>query len=222
MPNFYSQVQWTSDWCKIACLCRHHWRYFVQSWQKSNTCTEPRARAHWIVNVSVIIEPFHGNLSMLFLIPTLPKPTAYFSVISSRRLLNQENAHTPVCDMENFYAMPMYLFFNHWIRAWRNHMGCLVLITNVISEGSGEPAHLCNLVRVTLLTNSKFLSGWRLRPKQYGHLHSCALNMWTSILYEFNGFLSSPKRAMYLNQSKLAKTETDEIARRPHVTVLWG
>ena len=35
----------------------------------------------------------------------------------------------------------------------------LVLKTNVISEGSGEPALLCNLVRVTLLTNSKFLSG---------------------------------------------------------------
>ena len=35
----------------------------------------------------------------------------------------------------------------------------LVLITNVISEGSGEPALLCNLVMVTLLTNLKFLSG---------------------------------------------------------------
>ena len=35
----------------------------------------------------------------------------------------------------------------------------LELITNVISEGSGEPVLLCNLVRVTLLTNSKFLSG---------------------------------------------------------------
>ena len=35
----------------------------------------------------------------------------------------------------------------------------LVLLTNVISEGSGEPALLCNIVRVTLLTNSKFLSG---------------------------------------------------------------
>ena len=30
---------------------------------------------------------------------------------------------------------------------------------DVISEGSGEPALLCNLVRITLLTNSKFLSG---------------------------------------------------------------
>ena len=49
-----------------------------------------------IVNVSVIIEPFrqysrNGNLSTLILIPTLPKPTAYFSVISSWRFLNQEN-----------------------------------------------------------------------------------------------------------------------------------
>ena len=52
----------------------------------------------------------NGNLSTLILIPTLPKPTAYFSVISSWRLLNQENAHMRVCDMENFYTMPMYLF----------------------------------------------------------------------------------------------------------------
>ena len=43
---------------------------------------------------------------------------------------------------------------------------------DVISEGSGEPALLCNLVRVTLLTNSKFLSGWRLRPKQSRHLRT--------------------------------------------------
>ena len=51
----------------------------------------------FIMNVSVIIEPFNqysrnGNLSTLILKPTLPKPTAYSSVISSRRLLNQENA----------------------------------------------------------------------------------------------------------------------------------
>ena len=50
-----------------------------------------------VVNVSVIIEPFHqysrnGYLSTLILIPTLPKPTAYFSVIPSWRLINQENA----------------------------------------------------------------------------------------------------------------------------------
>ena len=32
----------------------------------------------------------------------------------------------------------------------------LVLITNEISEGSGEPALLCNLVRVTMFTNSVF------------------------------------------------------------------
>ena len=41
-----------------------------------------------IVNVPVIIEPFHhysrnGNLSTLILIPTPSKPTAYSSVISS-------------------------------------------------------------------------------------------------------------------------------------------
>ena len=48
----------------------------------------------------------------------------------------------------------------------------LVLITNVISEDSGESAPLCNLVRVAMLTNSKFLSGWRLRPKQSRHLRT--------------------------------------------------
>ena len=37
--------------------------------------------------------------------------TAYFSVISSWRLLTREY------DMENVYAMPMSIFFNHWIRA---------------------------------------------------------------------------------------------------------
>ena len=37
-------VQWTSDWCKSR-------RYFVQSWQKSNTCTQPRARAHSVLRV---------------------------------------------------------------------------------------------------------------------------------------------------------------------------
>ena len=32
----------------------------------------------------------------------------------------------------------------------------LVLITNVIREGSGEPALLCNLFRVSVLTNLVF------------------------------------------------------------------
>ena len=47
-------------------------------------------------------------------------------------------------------------FFNQWIRA-KNlvpRIYGLVLITNVIDEGSGEPVHLCNLVKVLLLTNS--------------------------------------------------------------------
>ena len=48
-----------------------------------------------IVNMSVIIDPFrqysrNGNLSTLILIPTLPKPTAYFSVISSWRFLSPD------------------------------------------------------------------------------------------------------------------------------------
>ena len=37
-------VQWTSDWCKSR-------RYFVQSLQKSNTCTQPRASAHSVLRV---------------------------------------------------------------------------------------------------------------------------------------------------------------------------
>ena len=63
--------------------------------------------------VTVIMEPI---LETGVLIRT--KSKAYFSVISSWRLLNQENAHARVCDIENFYAMPMHLFFNHWVRVW--------------------------------------------------------------------------------------------------------
>ena len=63
----------------------------------------------------------------------------------------------------------------------------LVLIANVISEVSGETVLLCNLVRASLLTNFEVV-------KDYGRksldiyvlpLISCALNMRTSILYEF-------------------------------------
>ena len=100
---------WTSDWCKFARLCRHRWRYFVQSWEKSNTCTQPRARAHNCHEYSQ-----KGNLST-----NTTKMHSLFERISSWWLLNQENAHARVCDMENFYAMPMHLFFNHWIWAWR-------------------------------------------------------------------------------------------------------
>ena len=104
-----------------------------------------------IVNVSVIIEPFHqysrkGNLSTLVLIPTPSKPTAYSIVIFSWRLLNQENGRTRATCRTSTQC-PCIFF----------------LITgsehdDVISEGSGEPVLLCNLVRITLLTNSKFLS----------------------------------------------------------------
>ena len=66
-----------------------------------------------VVNVTVIMEPI---LETGVLIRT--KSKAYFSFISSRRLLNQENAHARVCYMENFYAMHVHLFFNHWIRVW--------------------------------------------------------------------------------------------------------
>ena len=84
----------------------NHARVHIELW----TCL-------WSLSLSI------GNLSMLFLIPTLPKPTAYFSVISSRRLLNQENAHTRHGELlRNAHVS----FFNHWIRAWWKHMGwCL-------------------------------------------------------------------------------------------------
>ena len=114
--------------------------------QYTTTCT-----CTLILSLSVIIEPFHqysrnGNLSTIIFIPTPSKPTAYSSFISSWRLLNQEIARTRA--------------------TWRTstQCPCIFLITgsehaDVISEGSGEPALLCNLDRVTLLTNSKFLSG---------------------------------------------------------------
>ena len=54
-------------------------------------------------------------------------------------------------------------------------------------------------------------------------LISCALNMRTSILYEFDGFLSSPKRA----RNKRNKISLNwqgptfmSLAQRPHETVL--
>ena len=86
----------------------------IQSWQNSDTCTQPRARAH----------SRNGNLATLILIPTLPKPTAYFSFISSWRLLNQKNAR--VCATWKTSTQCPCIYFYHWIRAWWNHMGwCL-------------------------------------------------------------------------------------------------
>ena len=116
--------------------------------QIQGTCTiHNHARVRLIVNVSMIIEPFHqysrnGILSTLILIPTSSKPTAYSSVISSWRLLNQENARTRRHDELLRNAPVSFLITGS------EH-------DDVISEGSGEPALLCNLVRVTLLTNSK-------------------------------------------------------------------
>ena len=43
MPNFYSIIN--------ARFNERPRRYFVQSWQKSNTCTQPRARAHSVLRV---------------------------------------------------------------------------------------------------------------------------------------------------------------------------
>ena len=59
------------------------------------------------------------------------------------------------CDMENFYPMPMYLFSFFTIRSEHYEtMWAGAYITNVISEGSGEPALLYNLVWISLPTKS--------------------------------------------------------------------
>ena len=79
----------------------------------------------------------------------------------------------------------------------------LVLITNVVSEGSGEPALLCNLARVTLLTN------WM---KTKAHLRTPT----KKLCFKFCN-LSSPKRARNKRNKKLAKS----LSLRPHETVLW-
>ena len=80
--------------------------YFVQSLQKSNTCTQPGARMHTVSYVSVIIEPFWS-----FCVINMPKRPFFESLDPSM------------------------------MKPYR-----LVFITNVISEGSGEPVLLCNLV----------------------------------------------------------------------------
>ena len=125
---------------EIFCLVMTKIKYMYTTTRACTPCPK------LVVNVTVIMEPI---LETGVLIRT--KSKAYFSVISSWRLLNQENAHARVCDIENFYAMPMHLFF----LITGSEYG-LVLITDVISEGSGEPVLLCNIVRVKLLTNSEF------------------------------------------------------------------
>ena len=78
--------------------------------------------------------------------PYSNKIHSFFSVISSWRLLNQENAHARVCDMENFYAMPMHLFFNHWIRVWAGayhkcHQRRLRRVCAFVQSRQGLAAH---------------------------------------------------------------------------------
>ena len=55
----------------------------------------------------------------------------------------------------------------------------LVLMTDVISEGSGEHMRLRNLVRVSLFTNIKF------------EMDEDSSDVCTFIVYEFDGFLST-------------------------------
>ena len=131
----------------------------------THTCT-------LIVNVSVIIEPFRLIFSQQECKHVNPYTNTtkthslfecYFLVATFK---SREHTHVCVCDMENFYTVPV-LLDPRMMKPYG-----LMLITNVISKGSREPVLLWNLVRVSLLTNSKFLSGWRLRPKQSRHLHT--------------------------------------------------
>ena len=145
MPNFYSLINALGS-MNVGLVQMHAFVAIIEDILSShdknqiNVQNTTTRACTLIVNVSVIIEPFHqysrnGNLSTLNLMPT-----------PSWRLLNQENARTRA--------------------TWRTstQCPCIFLITgsehaDVISEGSGEPALMCNLDRVTLLTNSKFLSG---------------------------------------------------------------
>ena len=102
------------------------------SHDKNQIHVHNHARMHTVSKIGCERDCDHGAYSLIRTI----------SVISSWRLLNQQNAHARVCDMENFYAMPMHLFL-----ITGSEYG-LVLITNVISEGSGKSVLLCNLVRV--------------------------------------------------------------------------
>ena len=152
MPNFYSLLNALGS-MNVGLMQMHAFVAIIEDILSSHDKNQihvqytTKRACTLIVNVPVIIEPFHqysrnGNLSWLILIPTPSKPTAYSSVFSSWRLLNQENARTRA--------------------TWRTVYRFLITGSeheDVISVGSGEPALLCNLVRVTLLTNSKFLSG---------------------------------------------------------------
>ena len=68
----------------------------------------------------------------------------------------------------------------------------LVLITNMISKGSGEPALLYNLVWISLPTKSFEGDKGQGRKNLDIGLRAMLLSMRTSILYQFYGFLSSP------------------------------
>ena len=75
----------------------------------------------------------------------------------------------------------------------------LVLITNVVSEGSGEPALLCNLARVRLLTN------WmKTKAQKSRHLRTPT----KKLCFKFY-ILSSPKCA---RNKRNKKTGNEPIA----------
>ena len=60
---------------------------------------------HARVHTAVINILETGNPSI-----SITKIHSLLERISSWWLLNQENAHACVCEMENFYAMPVHLF----------------------------------------------------------------------------------------------------------------
>ena len=74
----------------------------------------------------------------------------------------------------------------------------------------------------------KVFKWMKTKPKQSRQLRtpviSCVLNMQKSILYEFDTFLSSPKRARD-KRNKISlhwqRPTLMSLARRPHETVLW-
>ena len=104
MPNFYSLLNALGS-MNVGLMQMHAFVAIIEDILSSHDKNQihvqytTKRACTLIVNVPVIIEPFHqysrnGNPSWLILIPTPSKPTAYSSVISSWRLLNQENART--------------------------------------------------------------------------------------------------------------------------------
>ena len=126
MPNFYSLINTTFIESRTDANL-HDFVAIVEDILSSHDKSQIHVHNHARIEYSR-----KENLCMSILIRTPPKSTAYFSVFP-----HQENVHARVCDMENIYTMPMHLFL-------------------INGSEPGEPMLLCNLVRVSLLFNSKF------------------------------------------------------------------